>query len=55
VIFVLKVRNQKLPVPFILAIANAGKLICFELLVLGRVRIIKGPLLERDIFADKVK
>ena len=30
-----------------------GKFVCFEFLVLWRVRIVKSPLLQWNIFADK--
>ena len=35
-------------------IDDPGELIHLELLVLGRMGIIEGPLLERDISADEV-
>ena len=35
-------------------IDNFGKLIYFKLLVFGRMGIIKGPLFEWNISADKV-
>lgn len=32
---------------------NNRKLIYFELLIFGRMGVVKGPLLQRYIFADK--
>jgi hypothetical protein len=42
------------PVPVLVMIDNFGKLIYFKLLVFGRMGIIKGPLFEWNISADKV-
>ena len=42
------------PVPVLLVINNLRELIHLELLVLGRMGIIKGPLFKRDISADEV-
>ena len=43
-----------LPVPVLMMVDNLWKLIHLELLVLGGMGIIKGPLLKWDISADKV-
>lgn len=47
------VFKEELPVLFDKG-SNAWEFIYFELLVFGRVRVVKRPLLERDISADKV-
>jgi hypothetical protein len=54
IVAMLIVGNKILPVPFLFIGYNLGKFINFKLLVLGRMRIIKSPLLKRNIFADKV-
>ena len=54
VVLVLKVRNEKLPVPVILAEADAWQDIRFEFLVLRGMGIIESPLFERDVSADKI-
>ena len=43
-----------LPVPVLLVINNFWKLVHLELLILGGMGIVEGPLLERDISTDKV-
>ena len=53
VVAVLEVRDKQTPVPFMVIKFDLGEFICFELLVLGRVGIVKSPLLERDISTDK--
>jgi len=53
VVFVFKVRDKGLPVPFILTVANTGEFVCFELLVFWGVGIVESPMFQRDIFADK--
>lgn len=50
----LQVRDQKLPVPFMLVELDCEKFIYFNFLVFGGMGIIKSPLLERDISADKI-
>ena len=47
------VGNEVFVVPVLAEIGNQGEFINLELLVLRRMRIIKSPLLERDISADK--
>ena len=54
VITLFVVRNEILPVPFLLIENDFWKLINLELLVLRRMGIIKSPLLERDVSTDKV-
>ena len=53
-IFVLKVRDEELPVPLILVKSDTWEFIGLEFLIFWGVGIIKSPLLERDIFADKI-
>jgi hypothetical protein len=48
------VGNKILPIPFLFIGYDFGKFINFKLLVFGRMGIIESPLLERNIFADKV-
>ena len=48
------VSIEILPIPVLMMIDDSGKHISFEFLVLGRVGIIKNPLLEWDIFTDKI-
>lgn len=54
VIFIFEIRDEKLPVPIALMELELGKLIGFEFVIFRGMGIIKGPLFERDIFADKV-
>ena len=54
VISVFEVRDKQLPIPFMVVKFNLGEFVSFELLVLWRVRIVKSPLPERNISADKV-
>ena len=54
VVSVFKVRDKQMPVPFMVMKFDLWKFIGFEFLVLRRVRIIKSPLLERDISTDKL-
>jgi hypothetical protein len=42
-----------LPIPFLMVIDDLRKLIHFELLVLGGMGIVKGPLLDGDVPTDK--
>ena len=49
-----KVRDEVFVVPVLAEISNQGEFINLELLVLRRMGIIKSPLLERDISADKL-
>ena len=48
------VRDEILVSPVLPEVSDQRKLINFEFLVLGRMRIIKSPLLERDVSANKV-
>ena len=50
-----KVRNQLLISPGLTENCNERKLISFEFLVLWKVGIIKSPLPERNVSADKRK
>lgn len=52
-VFGLEVRDEKAPVPFILTKTDPGKFIGFELLIFRGMGIVKSPLFERDVFADK--
>jgi hypothetical protein len=54
VIPVFEVRDEESPVPFMMMDFDLGEFIRFELLVLRRMRIIKSPLFEGDISADKL-
>ena len=54
VIALLVIRDEILPVPFLLAGYDFRKLVNLEFLILWRVGIIKSPLLERDVSTDKV-
>lgn len=49
-----KVRNQELPVPLMLMELNSGEFIDFKFLVFRGMGIIKCPLLEWDVSADKI-
>ena len=53
-IALLVIKDEIFPVPVLLIGYDFGKLINLELLILWRVGIIKGPLLERDVSTDKV-
>jgi hypothetical protein len=48
------VRNKIFPIPILFVRDDFGKLIYFEFLILWRMGIIKSPLPERDISANKV-
>ena len=48
------IRVKILPVPGLLMIYDLWKLVDLEFLIFWRVRIVKSPLLERDISADKI-
>ena len=49
-----KIEHKILIIPRFNIVKNERKLINFKFLIFGRMGIIKSPLLERDIFADKV-
>ena len=49
-----KVRDEIFISPVLTKIGEQGKFVNFELLIFGGMGIIKGPLLKRDISADKV-
>ena len=48
-----KVRDEVFVIPVLAKVGNQREFINLELLVLWRMGIIKSPLLERDISADK--
>ena len=50
----LKVRDQELPVPLMLMELDPGEFIDFKFLVFRGMGIIKCPLLEWDVSADKI-
>ena len=50
----LKVRDQELPVPLMLMELDPGEFIDLKFLIFRGMGIIKCPLLERDISADKI-
>ena len=49
------VWNQFLVCPILLVRLDLGKFIDLELLILGRMGIVKSPLLKWDISTDKIK
>ena len=49
-----KVRDEIFISPVLTKIGEQGKFVNFELLIFWGMGIIKGPLLKRDISADKV-
>ena len=49
-----KVRDEILIIPILPEVGDQRKFINLEFLVLGRVGVIKSPLLERNISADKL-
>ena len=51
---VFKVRDEELPVPLMLMKLDSGKFIDFKFLVFRGMGIIKCPLLEWDVSADKI-
>ena len=53
-VMVFKIRNQELPVPLMLMELDPGEFIDFKFLVFRGMGIIKCPLLERDVSADKI-
>ena len=55
VVALLVVGNEIFPVPFLLKRNDSGELVDLIFLIFGRVGIIKSPLFERDISADKVQ
>lgn len=55
VVTLLIVRNEILPVPFLFVGQDFGEFINFELLVLGRMRILKSPLAKWNVSTDKVE
>ena len=54
VIVLLIVRDKIFPFPFLMIRNDMRKLINLEFLVLRRMRIIKSPLLKRNVSTDKV-
>jgi hypothetical protein len=48
------VRNKIFPIPILFIRDDFGKLVYFEFLILWRMGIIKSPLFERNISANKV-
>ena len=48
-----EVRDEVFVVPVLAEVSDQRKFINLELLILWRMGIIKSPLLERDISADK--
>ena len=50
----LKVRDEIFVIPVLAEVSDQREFINLELLILWRVGIIKGPLLERDISAYKL-
>jgi hypothetical protein len=48
------VRNKIFPIPILFIRDDFGKLIYFEFLIFRRMGIIKSPLLERNVSANKV-
>lgn len=50
---VFKVRDEELPVPFMLDEVNLREFIHFELLIFRGMGVIKSPLPEGNISADK--
>ena len=55
VVLMFKVRNKKLPVPFMLDELEFRELVHFEFLVFRGMGIIKSPLPERNVSANEVK
>ena len=49
------VADKILPIPFLLVGYDFRELINLKFLILWRVRIIKNPLLKRDVSTNKVK
>ncbi len=49
-----KVRNEEMPVPFLLDDPDLWEIIHFKFLIFGGMGIIESPLPERDISADEV-
>ena len=43
-----------LPIPVLVMVDDLWQLVHLELLILGGMGIVEGPLLKRDISADKV-
>jgi hypothetical protein len=54
VVTLLVVRNKIFPIPILFIRDDFWKLIYFEFLILWRMGIIKSPLFERNISANKV-
>lgn len=52
-VFIFEVRDEELPVPIVLTKLKHREFIGSEFLVFRGMGIIKSPLFERDIFADK--
>ena len=53
-VFPCVVTVEILPVPVLVMVDDLWQLIHLKLLILGGMGIVEGPLLERDISADKV-
>ena len=53
-VFPCVVTVKSLPVPVLVMVNDLWQLVHLELLVLGGMGIVEGPLLERNISADKV-
>ena len=49
------VRNEVIPFPILFMGNDAGKYIYFEFLIFRGMRIVKRPLFQRDISADKIQ
>ncbi len=54
IVAVFKVRNEEMPVPFLLDDLDLREFIHFKFLIFGGMGIIESPLPERDISADEV-
>ena len=54
IVSVFKVRDEETPVPFMMNDLDFWKLVHSKFLIVWRMRIIKSPLLERNISADQV-
>jgi hypothetical protein len=48
------VRNEVIPFPVLFVGNDTRKFINFEFLIFRGMRIVKSPLLERDVFTDKI-
>ena len=54
IVAVFKVRDEETPVPFMMDDLDFWKLVHSKFLIVWRMRIIKSPLFERDVSANKV-